>query len=329
MFRCRDTASRSLRDQLNGRAEEKGSLLVVDDEQSFLEMLEAALPLLGYHCVAVNSGAAALELTKGTPFDIMLTDVSMPGMNGFELTEEAKRIRPDLLVIIMTGFPNDFSYDAAIQAGASDFIKKPFTLKELEVRMDHVRMQDKVRMMSVTDELTGLLNRRGFFALAKQAMRGADRSGKGFSLLYADLDGLKEINDTLGHVDGDRALIETATILRATYRKSDIIARIGGDEFVVIAMETDMNDAEAVAERFQAAVDHYNQESHVPYKLSVSVGISCYNPAEARAIDRLLAEGERMMYEQKRLKQTSRRPNYRTQQCFVAETLNPTTWEAK
>jgi diguanylate cyclase (GGDEF)-like protein len=314
---------------LKGTTEEKGSILVVDDEQSILEMLEAALSFLEYRCVVVNNGPAALELVREIPFDIMLTDVSMPGMKGFELTEEAKRIRPALLVIIMTGFPNDFSYDAAIEAGASDFIKKPFTVKELEVRIDHVRMQDKVRMMSITDELTGLLNRRGSFALAEQAIRRADRSGKGFFLLYADVDGLKEINDTLGHVEGDRALIETARILRATYRKSDIIARIGGDEFVVIAMEADKNDAEAVTERFQAGVDHYNQESRGAFELSVSVGISCYDPAEARSIDTLLTEAEQMMYEQKRLKQTSGRSNYRAQLCSVAETLNPATWEAK
>ena len=302
MLPCRNTASRRLSGQLNGRAEEKGTVLVVDDQEIIVDMLEAALSGMGYRCVTVNSGAAALELIKETPFDILLTDVNMPGMNGFVLTEKAKHMRPDLLVVIMTGFSKNFSYDAAIEAGAADFIRKPFSVKELEVRIEHVRMQDRVRMMSITDELTGLLNRRGFFALAEQAMHQANRTGKGFLLFYADVDGLKKINDTIGHAAGDQALIETVTILRATYRKSDIIARIGGDEFVAINMEADRDDAGAVVRRFQADLDSYNEKRDGGHGLSVSVGVLYYDPAESRSIDRLLSEADGIMYEQKRLK---------------------------
>jgi diguanylate cyclase (GGDEF)-like protein len=288
---------------MNGRAEGKGSILVVDDEKIIVRMLEAGLSDMGYSCVAVNNGTAALELIKEAPLDIMLTDVHMPGMNGFVLTEKAKHIIPDLLVIIMTGFSKNFSYDAAIEAGAADFIKKPFTVKELEVRIQHVILHERLRAMSITDELTGLLNRWGFFALAEQAMRQANRTGKGFLLLHAGVDGLKEINDTLGHAAGEQALIETATILRAAYRKSDIIARIRGEHFVVISVESDRSDAEAVVGRFQAGLDSCNKKRDGRYRLSVSVGISYYDPAESRSIDTLLAEGDRMMHEQKRLKE--------------------------
>src|SRR5512136_1071479 len=155
MFRCRDSESRNLGGKMNGRAEGKGSILVVDDEKIIVRMLEAGLSDMGYRCVAVNNGDSALELIKETPFDIMLTDVHMPGMNGFALTEKAKHMRPDLLVIIMTGLSKNFSYDAAIEAGAADFIKKPFTVKELEVRIEHVMMQERLRAMSVTDDVTG------------------------------------------------------------------------------------------------------------------------------------------------------------------------------
>ena len=275
---------------MNGRVEGEGSVLVVDDEKIIVRILEAALPDMGYRCMAVNSGDAALRLIKQTVFDIMLTDVHMPGMNGFELTEEAKRITPDLHVIIMTEFSKSFSYDAAIEAGAADFIKKPFTVNELEARIEHVRVQEKMRRMSLTDELTGLSNRWGFFALAEQAMRQSHRTGKRFLLLYAKVDSLRDINDILGAPEGDQALLGTATILRAACRKSDIIARIGEDEFAVITREADNNDGQAIAKRLRTGLENYNEWRDGGHRLSVSFGITYLDPAESRSIDTLLVE---------------------------------------
>ena len=131
-------------------------------------------------------------------------------MNGLELTGKAKDIRPNMSVIITTGFVDNFSFDKAVETGASDFIRKPFTEKELIARIKHVKMQQEIRNLTLRDELTGLYNRRGFFALVEYQFNMAKRSKTGLFMLYADLDNLKIINDTLGHQEGDRALIGIA-----------------------------------------------------------------------------------------------------------------------
>ena len=147
-----------------------GSILLVDDESVILEMLHETLTREGYRCDEAASGDVAVEMLKTRQFDILLTDIVMPGIGGLELAEQAKKLNPAMLIIIMTGYLNEFSYDKAIACGASDFIKKPFTPFELLIRIKHVRQQEKLRVMAVTDELTGLLNRRGFFSLAEQQM---------------------------------------------------------------------------------------------------------------------------------------------------------------
>src|SRR4030043_106228 len=175
--------------------DERNSVIIVDDDERLLEIFKTALSLEGYQCETASSADSALELINKTSFDIMLTDIRMPGIEGFELTHKAKKIIPDMAVIIMSAYAEEFSYDNAIEAGASDFIKKPFTLNELMARIQHVKLQEKVRTMAVTDELTGLYNRRGFFSLVEKVLQLCKREKKGIFMLYTDLDGLKKIND--------------------------------------------------------------------------------------------------------------------------------------
>ncbi|MCL4477056.1 MAG: GGDEF domain-containing response regulator [Nitrospirae bacterium] len=277
-------------------------VLIVDDEETLLSMLKETFTSEGYECETATSAESALEHISNTPFDIMLTDISLPGMKGFELTVQARKMRPEMAVIIMTGYIDDFSYDSAIEAGASDFIKKPFTLKELKARIGLMKVQEKQRVMSITDELTGLYNRRGFFTLAEQRLKLAKRQRRGIFMLYADVDGLKAINDTLGHQEGDMALVDTANLLKATYRESDIIARIGGDEFVVIPVGSAGDDIEIITARLQKNLDHHNATEHRNYTLSISIGIAYYDTENPSSIDELLAAGDRLMYEQKKIK---------------------------
>jgi DNA-binding NtrC family response regulator len=117
----------------------QGSVIIVDDDSTFLDMVKAGLSLEGYSCESVTSPTSALELINTTSCDIMITDIDMPDMNGLELTRKVKRIKPDMDVIIMTGFIDNSSYGKAIEAGASDFIKKPFTLKELALRINTLK----------------------------------------------------------------------------------------------------------------------------------------------------------------------------------------------
>ena len=285
----------------------QSSIIIVDDDESFLNMLKERFVLEGYRCETATSAESALELIGKTFFDIMLTDISFPGMKGFELTEQARKLRPEMMVIIMTGFIDEFSYDGAIEAGASDFIKKPFTFKELKVRIEHAGMQEKQRVMAITDELTGLCNRRGFFTLAEQQLNLAKRQKKGICMLYADVDNLKGINDTLGHQKGDLALIDTSNLLKATFRESDIIARIGGDEFVVIPVGPERDNVEIITARFQQNLKDHNAKRSRSYKLSISFGVAYFDPENPCSIDELLAQGDKMMYDQKRLKRKDSR----------------------
>jgi len=285
--------------------DERNSVIIVDDDERLLEIFKTALSLEGYQCETASSADSALELINKTSFDIMLTDIRMPGIEGFELTHKAKEIIPDMAVIIMTAYAEEFSYDNAMEAGASDFIKKPFTLNELMARIQHVKLQEKVRTMAVTDELTGLYNRRGFFSLAEKLLQLCKREKKGIFMLYTDLDGLKKINDTFGHKEGDMALIDIANILRNNYRESDIIARIGGDEFVVIPIGTTEDSAKIATSRLQKSIEIHNSEINRSYKLSLSFGIAYYDPENPCSIDELLVQGDKLMYEQKRHKQKS------------------------
>jgi len=229
----------------------------------------------------------------------MITDIVLPEMNGLELTKKAKNLKPQMAIIIATGYIDVFSYDEAIEAGASDFLKKPFTVKELTARAKHVKIVEEMRNLALRDELTGLYNRRGFFTLIEHQLKLAKRKKTGMFLLYADLDDLKSINDTWGHREGDVALIETAKILRKNYRESDIIARIGGDEFVVFPAGTSDDDSEKILGRLYNAFLHHRLQHTPGYKLSISAGVSLYHPDTPCSIDELLALGDKSMYERK------------------------------
>ena len=170
---------------------------------------------------------------------------------------------------------------------------------------DRKRAAEALRTLSIKDDLTGLYNRRGFFALAEQGLKTAQRMGTEMLLIYGDLDNLKEINDTFGHKEGDKALTIISGILKETFRESDILARIGGDEFVMLAINTLENSAEKLINRFEQVLNDHHLQTKPPYKLAMSFGIACFNPQNPCAIDVLIAQGDKLMYENK---QKKRRP---------------------
>lgn len=164
------------------------------------------------------------------------------------------------------------------------------------------RAEEALRKMSIMDELTGIYNRRGFFTLAKQQIKMADRMKKKVYLLYSDLDGLKWINDKYGHSEGDIALLEIANILKKTFRESDIIARLSGDEFVVLAMETKKTNPEKLIKRLNKNIEEHNLRRGTDYSLSLSTGFSIYDPDKPNSIEELLAAADKDMYESKLIK---------------------------
>jgi diguanylate cyclase (GGDEF)-like protein/PAS domain S-box-containing protein len=164
------------------------------------------------------------------------------------------------------------------------------------------RMEAEILSLSITDQLTGLYNRRGFLALAEQQLKLAERNKSGMVLFFTDLDGLKWINDTLGHEEGDKALIEAATVLKETFRASDIIARLGGDEYSVLTIDITEENTKAFTARLQSLIDTRNNQENRRYRLSISVGCSYYDPEHPCSIDDLMASADELMYEQKRNK---------------------------
>lgn len=158
-------------------------------------------------------------------------------------------------------------------------------------------MEDKLHEMSITDELTNRLNRRGFLVMAEQQLKAARRDNKKHYLLYADLDNMKLINDTMGHETGDGALKDTATFLASTFRESDIIARLGGDEFVVLlAAGPDGGSQERVATRFHEGLATENAKGKRQFPLQISFGVAEYDPKQPITLEKLIAKADAMMY---------------------------------
>lgn len=193
-----------------------------------------------------------------------------------------------------------------------DFKPRDWTEKEIEFTtllgiqaafaIEKFSLIEMISRVSLTDDLTGLYNRRGFLTLAQQQMEIAGRVKQEVMLLFADLDKLKLINDNFGHEKGDMALIDAANVLSQTFRKSDIIARLGGDEFTVLALKTPESDAESIASRLQKNIAAHNQKKERPYRLSLSVGIVLHDPSSPQGIDELLSQVDNIMYKQKQAK---------------------------
>jgi len=164
------------------------------------------------------------------------------------------------------------------------------------------KMIKELEAHSITDELTSLYNRRGFFTVAKQYLKLARRNKTKMFLLFMDMDLLKNINDTFGHHVGDAALIKTAEILNQTFRDSDIKGRMGGDEFAVFPIDSNMAGVEIALRRLETNISDFNSANNAPFKLSISTGVSCFDPEYPSSVEDLIVRADKLMYEQKRQK---------------------------
>ena len=284
--------------------DEKARILIVDDDDSTRRILSLVFYKKGYETETAETGREAIDKAKGGFFNLALLDIRLPDMEGLELLVPLKKMHPDMEVIMVTGYASMETAVRALNEGASAYITKPLKIEEVLVpvreALEKQRLAMELRNLALIDELTGLHNRRGFMLLAQQQLKLAKRTKMGMLLLFADFNNLKWINDVLGHYEGDLALTETAYILKETFRETDIIARIGGDEFGVLAIEGRKSSAEVLMSRLQNKLDTNNKKAMRPYKLSLSVGIARYDPECPCSIDELLDRADRLMYEQKR-----------------------------
>jgi diguanylate cyclase (GGDEF)-like protein len=177
-----------------------------------------------------------------------------------------------------------------------------FVSTQVSQVIERKRLEEEILSLSLTDELTGLYNRRGFNLFAEQELKLAHRKKRNMLLLFGDVDGLKAINDTQGHAQGDLALKEVAVILKNTFREADIIARIGGDEFVALALDASQEGEKMLSDRIQSAFEVRNRQRDKAFYLSFSLGIVSYNPESPCTVSELIARADELMYEQKQAK---------------------------
>jgi diguanylate cyclase (GGDEF)-like protein len=176
-------------------------------------------------------------------------------------------------------------------------------VKELEEAIvERERAEEALRNLSLTDQMTGLYNYRGFFTLADHEARVARRTGQSSLLVYADMDGLKQINDTFGHAEGSVAISRVADVLRKTFREYDIVARLGGDEFVVLASNVSDWEMDGILERLDENIRNYNEQANHPWSLGLSIGAIRIDPREEFTIEEQIERADKAMYENKRKK---------------------------
>lgn len=176
---------------------------------------------------------------------------------------------------------------------------------QIEDITERKRAEGAIKTLSLVDELTGLYNRRGFLAFSEQHLISLQRANKSLMVVYADLDGLKQINDSFGHKEGDRALMKTAEILRETFRTSDVLGRLGGDEFTVFAAVEPEGGVETVMARLNDKFQSYNAQNASPYRLSISVGLAFMHPDQIQTVEDLMAQADESMYQNKRKRKAS------------------------
>jgi diguanylate cyclase (GGDEF)-like protein len=305
-------------------------ILIAEDDAVSSHLLATTLTNWGHDVVVTGNGLEAWHaLQKPDAPLLAILDWMMPEMDGLELCRKVRQeiTSAPIYIILLTALSRKENLIEGMKAGADDYLTKPFDRQELKVRLqagarivelqrslgarieelqgaivERQRAEDALRNLTLTDDLTGLYNHRGFFTLAEHHAKIARRTGKTSLLIYADMDGLKEINDAFGHSEGSLAIAQTALILRKTFRDSDIIARLGGDEFAILSPDVSENQGEKILERLRNNLDLHNLECANDYPLSLSTGAIYIDRSNASSIEELVALADRAMYENKRKK---------------------------
>ena len=276
-------------------------ILIVDDCVTVRQIVAAVVEHEGHRLIEASSGAAALELLDAHRPDLILMDVNLPGLSGFETTRLIRqRLKQDWIpIIFLTSQARDADFAAGIDAGGDDYLVKPvrpivlkaklLAMERLAtMRQDLQRLNRELNEAALVDGLTGIPNRRSFAAEADRLWReGRDNPDSRLSVLMVDVDQFKRVNDRLGHAVGDKYLKQVAACVRGALRTdADFVARYGGEEFVVLLPDTNATDAQTVAERIRGAVESNrlsHPESSVAEVVTVSVGVAT-SPAGCRGM---------------------------------------------
>lgn len=297
-----------MRRELDSVARRPMRVLCIDDDPSTAAWLDVVLIDASAERVQVEhalSARDALGHIADSVFDVALMAINGRQADELDMLQTLQEHAPELAVVALTTVPDVQLAVRALRCGAQDAIVRGQVdgvalsrVLRFSIERQHVRTA--LHTKTLIDELTGLYNRRGFISLARQQIKTAERMSRDVVHVFLDVDGMKQINDTFGHREGDLALIETADILRATFRESDVLARMGGDEFAVLALETSPLAGDALIDRLRRQVGDRNARGHRPYALSFSIGSTRHAAGTPCLLDELLARADGLMYEQKR-----------------------------
>ena len=266
--------------QPNPYTETSPVVLLVDDSQFVHRLLEARLRSESIVLSSAEDGKAGLEIAQRDEPSLILLDLDMPVMDGFETLRELKedpRTR-DIPVIVLSGMNSSQDKVAAFDLGAIDFVTKPFELTELRARVrSSLRMSELLRMLAQKahiDGLSGLYNRQYFDEKLSSEFNRTLRHGQSLSIAMIDIDHFKSVNDTYGHPAGDAVISGVANLIMRETRSIDIACRYGGEEFVIIMPETDPNQAQLMCERIRQGCEHLAWSRHPARNITISVGVA-------------------------------------------------------
>ena len=284
-------------------------VLIIDDDLEYADMLQeafSAIEIGEFKTTHIDCLTKAITFLEQIQPDVILLDLSLPDSQPQDTFFTVQEKVPQIPIVVVTGHSDRSLAIRAVREGAQDYIiKGDFDFNQLARAMLYAIERHQARtilqQLSFEDELTGLLNRRGFVSLAPQNIKIAQRANWEILLIFADLDGLKSINDTFGHQEGDRAIKETADLLRETFRTSDLIARLGGDEFAVLAINASRDSIGTITDRLNANIANHNVTSR-DYKFSLSFGIERFDSNRDMSLSEMLKKADKALYKKKNSK---------------------------
>jgi diguanylate cyclase (GGDEF)-like protein len=246
----------------------------------------------------------ALQDVGATPFAAVLLNLNLPDSSGIETYIRMRDTARDIPIVILSDLDNENTAVQAVQEGAQDYLLKGQVSDALLVRairyaIERNRMSQVVKNMTLVDDLTGLYNRQGLLTLGGQHLKTAARLGKTIAIITIDLDNMKRSNDPCGQQVGNLAVQETAALLRNTCRSADIVARLGGEEFVVLALLAESKDSAILRRRVEENLARNNAAAGRQYLLSLRFGVALHDPLAATSLEEEIDAAKERMYEQK------------------------------
>ena len=283
-------------------------VLAVDDDRMYLKRLQLILTRAGFDVVTAHDGPSALDrVREDRDVSVLLIDLSMPGMDGIETVRHARQscAFPGLYAILLTASDGTEVKLRALDSGLDDFLTKSSSDSEILAKLRsaarRIEMERRLHLaneelttLALTDELTKIANRRALFREAEQILA----SGKALSVVLFDLNRFKQINDTYGHLMGDRILADVAACLKANTRVGDVIARYGGDEFVLLLPETTATAARLITERICEQISQLRWDV-AGQTVTINVGTGLSTAGSGSSISTLLAESDAKLYDAK------------------------------